>query len=205
MCTIDQLPIIGFLFQNYSFNFVLIPHYTNYTYQQHIQKVTITKCVWYNNSIVLASASDGNIRIWDIVSKTLLKTLSVDVSVRDIELCKGKDILTVAAGDHVTFFKLSVDNESSSNTVVSGKKLQSHKMPIHFRDEGGASLHPSAKKFVAGGSDLWVRVFDFESGEQLECNKGHHGPIRCLRYATNGLTYATGSEDGTIRLWKTDP
>lgn len=154
-----------------------------------------------NNNIIIAAASDGKIRIWDIEEKKLLNTLSVDAEVRDIELSKNKDILTVAAGEHVTFFKLSIDETNKSMT---GETLHSHKMPIHFREEGGATLHPSGKKFVAGGSDLWVRVFDFESGEELECNKGHHGPIRCVRYASNGITYATGSEDGTIRLWKTD-
>ena len=111
-----------------------------------------------------------------------------------MELNPPQTILTVAAGQKVTFFDMKT-----------GDKIHSYKVPIHFRDEGGASLHPSGTKFIAGGSDLWVRVFDFKTGEELECHKGHHGPVRCLRYHPDGKSYATGSEDGTIRLWKTDP
>ena len=44
-------------------------------------------------------------------------------------------------------------------------------MPINFRNEGGASLHPGGDRFIAGGSDLWVRVFDYDSGKELECLK----------------------------------
>lgn len=50
-------------------------------------------------------------------------------------------------------------------------ELKRHTMPINFRNEGGASLHPSKDRFIAGGSDLWVRVFDFKTGEQMECLK----------------------------------
>lgn len=82
--------------------------------------------------------------------------------------------------------------------------LHAFAMPISFAEEGGASLHPSADKFIAGGSDTWVRVFDAHSGAMLECHKGHHGPVRCLRYSPRGESFATGSEDGTIRIWQTD-
>lgn len=174
------------------------------------KKLNITKLAWIDSVNVLVSGSDGKIRLWNVGSdndtstQLLLQTLSVDAEVRDMELKRlddGRSILTVAAGDRVSFFDVTNAITSSQPPPL----LKSHKVPIHFREEGGASLHPSGTKFVTGGSDLWVWVFDFDTGAQLECLKGHHGPVRCVRYAPDGKTYATGSEDGTIRLWKTDP
>jgi len=167
------------------------------------KKININKCLWLNASTVIAAGSDGIIRFWDINqdganesgdSAKLSHFLSVDAEVRDMELkevATGQIILTVASGKKVSFF----DMEKM-------KLIKAHPVPIHFREEGGASLHPSGKKFVTGGSDLWVRVFDYESGRELECHKGHHGPVRCVRYSPDGMMYASGSEDGTIRLWK---
>ena len=177
--------------------------------QSSEKKVTITKLCWLDDTTVLAAGADGLIRFWDVPSggngaatqPSLTQTLTVDAEVRDMELTRpsnGQTTLTVAHGTTVSFFDLT-DGSGKA------KLLHAHKMPIHFRDEGGASLHPDGTKFVAGGSDLWVRVFDVATGEELECHKGHHGPIRCVRYAPDGKTYATGSEEGTIRIWKTDP
>lgn len=115
------------------------------------KKITISKCKWWTNDIILTGSSDGKIRFWQIntngeVPVAPTHVLETDgAEVRDMELTRlpassgGGDILTVAAGDKVYFFELQ------------GKKLlKEYKMPIHFRDEGGASLHPSGQKFVAG-------------------------------------------------------
>jgi serine-threonine kinase receptor-associated protein len=83
---------------------------------------------------------------------------------------------------------------------------------INFYNEGGISLHPTGTKFIVGGSDLYVYLYSitYHNGNEatvteLDCYKGHHGPIRCLRYSPNGTTFASGSEDGTIRLWQQPP
>lgn len=59
-------------------------------------------------------------------------------------------------------------------------------------------LHPTeADKFVAGSiDDEWVRIYDYNTAEVLELNKGHHGPVHCVSYTPDGEVAASGSEDG---------
>lgn len=67
-----------------------------------------------------------------------------------------------------------------------------------------ASVCMKEGKFVCGGEDMWVHLHDCANGGEIgEPGKGHHGPVHCVRFAPDGKSYSSGSEDGTIRIWQT--
>lgn len=65
------------------------------------------------------------------------------------------------------------------------------------------AVSPDRDVFQTGNSgDTWVRVHNYDTGALLDTWKGHHGPVHTVAYSPSGDLSATGSEDGTVRLWK---
>ena len=52
-----------------------------------------------------------------------------------------------------------------------------------FRQEWtveSASFCPAKGRFAAGGEDMWVHLYDYATGEELECNKGAAHLLRAV-------------------------
>ncbi|MBA0810291.1 hypothetical protein Gohar_002295, partial [Gossypium harknessii] len=147
----------------------------------------------HSDQTLLSSCTDmGGVRLWDVRSGKIVQTLETKSPVTSAEVSQDGRYITTADGATVKFW------DADHFGLV-----KSYNMPCTVES---ASLEPKyGNKFIAGGEDMWVRVFDFHTGDETACNKGHHGPVHCVRFSPGGESYASGSEDGTIRIWQTGP
>ncbi|MCJ1258058.1 hypothetical protein MMC24_005887 [Lignoscripta atroalba] len=146
---------------------------------------------------LITACDDKKVRWWDLRDRTPIATREFDGVIGSCELntlsipnSYPSSILSIAAGKSAYFF----------SSTTPGQLIKTVKTPHEI---ASVALHAEQRKFVTGGSgDTWVRVYDFDEEKELNVHKGHHGPIWSVSFAPDGKLYATGSEDGTIKLWK---
>lgn len=162
-----------------------------------VHQGTIKSIVWNSDpNILITAADDKKIRWWDLRTQQPIAEHALDGLIGSCEFeslpldSRSSGVLSVAAGKSVYFF----DGDRPATLI---KEV---KMP---NEVASVALNGLDRKFVTGSpNDTWVRVWDFDSEKELEIGKGHHGPVWSVTFSPDGKLYATGSEDGTIKLWK---
>lgn len=140
-------------------------------------------------NLVVSCALEHNARVWDLRTRSTVKELVTKEPLTSMTLSNDGSAITTTCGSTVTMWN-----------SASFEEIKSYHLP-HTVD--CAAFHPVTQKFITGSDDeLWVRAYDFVTGEEIACNKGHHGPVRSVCFNPDGLNYASGSEDGTIRIWE---
>ncbi|KAM7054585.1 LOW QUALITY PROTEIN: serine-threonine kinase receptor-associated protein-like [Molossus nigricans] len=152
----------------------------------HVPKRKVV--LWCSEDKQILSADDKTLRFLDYSTKTEVKS-SFKMSVSRMEYIPEGEILVITYGRSIAF-----------HNAVSLDPIKSFEAPVLLNS---ASLHPEKEFLVAGGEDCKLYKYDYNSGEELESYKVHFGPIHCLRFSPDGELYASGSEDGTLRLWQT--
>ena len=69
------------------------------------------------------------------------------------------------------------------------------------------ALSPDGKRIAAAGGAAssrkatTIRIWDLESGRPVRTLEGHQGTIYSIAFSPDGAWLASGSIDGTARLW----
>lgn len=148
----------------------------------------IRNCAWVQgDSLIITTQQDTpGVDIWDLKSGAIVRTLPTEAPVTTIDLTFDGRHLTTTDGNTIRFWDVPSLSQTKSFTVG---------YPVE-----AASYCPAKSRFAVGGSDMWVRLHAYEDGSELECSRGHHGPVHTIRFGPEGREYASGSEDGTIRI-----
>lgn len=139
---------------------------------------------------LISCADDKTLRWWDVSSGQEVHKVELTAPMGGMELNRDSEILTVAHGQTVTFFN-----------AETFEKIKEYSVPSTVYT---ASLLMSRKIFVCGGDDFKLYKYNYDNGAEIESFKGHFGPVHCVRFSPDGELYASGSEDGTMRLWQTE-
>ena len=168
----------------------------------------ITSALWgqYDETIITGH-DNGMLAKYDLkTQERVLQTYEHRGKINDIQLSDDQTMM-IAASNDTTARLFDVDSYSAL-------KLYKTDRPVN-----AASISPLKEHIVLGGGQdamsvtttsgkagkFEARFFHMVLEEELGRVKGHFGPINTLAFRPDGRGYASGGEDGYIRLHQFDP
>ncbi|MCC5662649.1 ribosome assembly protein 4 [Nostoc sp. CHAB 5784] len=152
---------------------------------------SVNSIVYSPNGHQLASASDDKtIKIWDVSSGKLLKSLtghsnevwSIVYSLNGQQLASASRDKTIKIWD-----------------ISSGQLLKT--LTGHSNAVNSVTYSPNGQQLASASRDKTIKIWDVSSGKLFKSLSGHSKEVNSVAYSRDGHQLASASEDKTIKIW----
>ena len=155
------------------------------------QDETATRLIFSNEGHLLAGADDdGTVRIWNVASGQLEKTINTAIEVTALAFSPGGGTLATAGADKI----ISIWNVGSG---ASQGRLKKHDAAIN-----ALAFSPDGKFLGSGGDDRKIVLWDITAGKSKRTFKGHDQTVTSLAFSADSQLLASGSGNASIVIWE---
>jgi len=163
----------------------------------------ITQAYWGPlNETIMSCSDDGTVRVWNPeVGKEIGQIRAHEKAIHNMSFSKDYSHFITASLDHTA--KLW-----DTETLTCLKTYKSD-APVN-----AAAISPLGAHIILGGGQdagsvtttdarmgkFEIKFFTKVFGNELGACRGHFGPINCLDFSPDGMSFASGAEDGYARI-----
>jgi eukaryotic-like serine/threonine-protein kinase len=83
-------------------------------------------------------------------------------------------------------------------------KKQEARLTLHARvprPSLNVAFSPDSQRLATGGEDNTIKIWDVQTGQELQTLRGHSGEVYTLAFSADGRWVASGGEDSTVKVW----
>ncbi|MFM8378880.1 MAG: protein kinase domain-containing protein [Planctomycetia bacterium] len=140
----------------------------------------------------VTASQDATVRIWDVAHREPLRTLTGHVGwVHQAAFSPDDSRIASAARDGTVRLWRAADGKAQAT------------LPHPFR-VNSIAFTADGRHVVTASHDGVLRMFSASRGKEVWRGRGHESAIWTVTSAAGGGMVATGSDDGTARLWSVD-
>jgi WD40 repeat protein/tRNA A-37 threonylcarbamoyl transferase component Bud32 len=169
-------------------------------------------CIAYESYLTSASgglstSTDRTIRLLQINSGKVIKEFKISGSASVLKYSPDGSHIAVAYGGMVAIINVQ-ENDSSSReprigiTTESGKAILAGRFILSAGQVSSLAFSPDSTRLaIASRNNRNICLWDVASGLQLTTYVGHTEEVSGVAYSADGAWIASGSRDGTVRVW----